>query len=246
MKAGKKKHVAGDYPDPQTSRLPEVVSNGKRRAKIICTIGPACHSEADMRDLLRLGMDVARLNFSHGSHDDHARNVERLRRASQQENRTICILQDLQGPKIRTGRLQRHESVLIKTGSTVTITPQDIEGTPTRISTTFPDLAQEVEPGARILLSDGLIELRVRELKGKEVTCDVVNGGTLGEHQGINLPGIALSIPALTPKDRKDLEFGLKHGVDVVAISFVRTAADVGMVKQIIASHGGDTPVIAK
>jgi pyruvate kinase len=217
-----------------------------RRAKIICTIGPACHSEAAMRDLLRLGMDVARLNFSHGSHEDHARNIERLRRAAELEERTVCILQDLQGPKIRTGRLERHEPVQIKTGSIVIITPRDIAGTATRISTTFPDLAKEVEPGTRILLSDGLIELRVRGVRGKEVVCDVVNGGLLGEHQGINLPGVGLSIPALTGKDRKDLEFGLRHGIDAVAISFVRTAADVRTVKQIIAAHKSEVPVIAK
>ena len=217
-----------------------------RRAKIICTIGPACHSEAAMRDLMRLGMDVARLNFSHGSHEDHARNMERLRSAAEKENRTICILQDLQGPKIRTGRLQDHEPVLITSGSTLVITPRDITGTATRISTTFQDLAREVGVGARILLRDGLIELRVRTVRGKDVVCDVLNGGTLGEHQGINLPGTALSIPALTEKDRKDLEFGLKHGVDAVALSFVRTAADVNMVRQIVAGLGCDTPLISK
>jgi pyruvate kinase len=217
-----------------------------RRAKIICTIGPACHSEAAMRDLLRLGMDVARLNFSHGSHEDHSRNIERLRRAAEKENRTVCILQDLQGPKIRTGRLERHEPVLIKSGSSLLITPRDITGTATRISTTFPDLAREVSVGARILLRDGLIELRVRTVRGKDVVCDVLNGGTLGEHQGINLPGTALSIPALTEKDRKDLEFGLKHGVDAVALSFVRTAADVNMVRQIVVDLGCDTPLISK
>ena len=199
-----------------------------------------------MRDLLRLGMDVARLNFSHGTHEDHAHNIERLRRAAEREGRTVCILQDLQGPKIRTGPLERHEPVVLKTGSVVTITPQHIPGTATRISTTFPDLAREVTTGARILLSDGLIELRVRAVRGKDVVCDVLNGGMLGEHKGINLPGIALSIPALTEKDRKDLEFGLKHGVDAVALSFVRSAADVNMVKQIIAGHGSDIPVIAK
>src|ERR1700676_1688289 len=128
-----------------------------RRAKIICTIGPACHSEAAMRDLMRLGMDVARLNFSHGTHEDHARNIERLRLAAEKENRTICILQDLQGPKIRTGRLAGHEPVLLKTGSTLVITPRDITGTATRISTTFQDLAREVGVGARVLLRDGLI-----------------------------------------------------------------------------------------
>ncbi len=221
-----------------------------RRAKIICTIGPACNTEAAMRELLRLGMDIARLNFSHGTHEDHARNIRRLRRAAEREGRTICILQDLQGPKIRTGPLEGHEPVLLKTGSVVTITPQDVLGTATRISTTFPDLARELTPGARILLSDGLIELRVRDVpgkdRGKDVQCDVINGGLLGEHKGINLPGIALSIPALTEKDRKDLEFGLAHGVDAVAISFVRTAADVSMVKQIIAKHSSDVPVIAK
>ena len=232
---------------PQRGDFPFVCRTpAARRAKIICTIGPACHSEAAMRDLLRLGMDVARLNFSHGTHEDHARNIERLRRAAEKENRTVCILQDLQGPKIRTGRLERHEPVVLKSGSTVIITPRDIAGTPTRISTTFPDLAREVTAGARILLRDGLIELRVRTVRGKDVVCDVLNGGTLGEHQGINLPGTALSIPALTEKDRKDLEFGLKHGVDAVALSFVRSAADVNMVKQIVTGHGSDTPLIAK
>ena len=221
-------------------------SPAARRAKIICTIGPACHTEAAMRDLLRLGMDVARLNFSHGTHSEHARNIERLRRAAAKENRTVCILQDLQGPKIRTGRLERHHPVQLKSGSTVIITPRDIPGTATLISTTFPDLAREVAPGARILLRDGLIELRVVTVRGKDVVCDVLNGGTLGEHQGINLPGTALSIPALTEKDRKDLEFGLKHGVDAVALSFVRSAADVTMVKQIVTARGSDTPVIAK
>jgi pyruvate kinase len=220
--------------------------NGRRRAKIICTIGPACNSEAAMRDLLRLGMDVARLNFSHGSHEEHARSIARLRRAAEREKRTVCILQDLQGPKIRTGLLKNHEPVLLKAGSTVTITPEEVPGTAACISTVFPDLAREVVAGTRILLSDGLIELRVRAIRGRDVMCSVVNGGILGEHKGINLPGIALSIPALTAKDRRDLEFGITHGVDAVAISFVRTASDVLGVKQIIASHGADVPVIAK
>ena len=217
-----------------------------RRAKIICTIGPACSSEAMMRDLLRLGMDIARLNFSHGTHEDHANNIQRLRRAAQREGRTVCILQDLQGPKIRTGLLAQRKPVFLKTGSIITITPDNTPGNATRISTTFPDLARELSPGARILLSDGLIELHVRAVRGKDVLCDVINGGLLGEHKGINLPGVALSIPALTTKDRKDLEFGLRHGVDAIALSFVRTAADVAEAKEIIASHQSDVPVIAK
>ncbi len=246
MKSSKPQPATENSSSIAGTSLSSVTSPASRRAKIICTIGPACHSEAAMRDLLRLGMDVARLNFSHGTHEDHARNIERLRRTAEKEERTLCILQDLQGPKIRTGRLERHEPIELKSGSTVIITPRDITGTATRISTTFPDLAREVTSGTRILLCDGLIELRVRTVRGKDVVCDVLNGGTLGEHQGINLPGTALSIPAMTEKDRKDLEFGLKHGVDAVALSFVRSAADVNMVRQIVAGHGGDIPLIAK
>ena len=247
MNRGKTPVVGEDY--PESTVLVDSHSEGKataRRAKIICTIGPACNTEAAMRELLRLGMDVARLNFSHGSHQDHAHNIERLRRAAEREGCTLCILQDLQGPKIRTGILDQHKPVLLKTGSIVTITPEEVPGNETRISTTFPDLARELSPGARVLLSDGLIELRVRGVRGNDVLCDVLNGGMLGEHKGINLPGIALSIPALTDKDRSDLEFGLRHGVDAVALSFVRTAADVTMVKQIIASNQKDVPLIAK
>ncbi len=241
MKAGKSKAATETF---QNGALP-VVSTF-RRAKIICTIGPASHSEAAMRDLLRLGMDVARLNFSHGTHEEHARNIERLRRAAEKENRSVCILQDLQGPKIRTGRLKGHQPIELKSGSAVIITPRDVPGTSSRISTTFPDLASEVVSGARILLRDGLIELRVKAVRGKDVVCEVVNGGMLGEHQGINLPGTALSIPALTEKDGKDLEFGLKHGVDAVALSFVRSASDVNMVRKIVSDCGADVPLIAK
>jgi pyruvate kinase len=236
--------VAGEL-DEAVDEMPRSRA-ATRRAKIICTIGPSCNTEPMLRDLMRLGMDVARLNFSHGTHDDHARNIERLRRVAEQENRTICILQDLQGPKIRTGSLKDHKPITLVTGSHVTITPKDIEGTPALISTTFTTLARELRPDARILLCDGLIELRVAKISGDDVECEVINGGQLGEHQGINLPGAALSIPALTGKDRKDLEFGLKHDVDIVALSFVRSASDVLTVKKIIAEHGGTTPVIAK
>ena len=239
LKPGKPDLVSGDL-------SAEAAKAATRRAKIICTIGPSCNTEARLREMMQLGMDVARLNFSHGTHPEHARNIARLRRAAKKENRTICILQDLQGPKIRTGRLKDSEPVLIKTSSLVTITPRDIPGTPLLISTTFQGLAQEVRPGSRILLSDGLIELRVTQVRGSDVECEVVNGGMLAEHQGINLPGAALSIPALTSKDRADLEFGLKHGVDMVALSFVRSAADVRTVKEIVRENGRDVPVIAK
>ena len=254
MKQGKFDLVAGDpstlhMDADRAETLALRADTGRvnpRRAKIICTVGPASNSEATLRDLLRLGMDVARLNFSHGAHEDHARNIARIRKAARKEGRTVGILQDLQGPKIRTGRLRSHEPVMLKTGSLVTITPRDVVGTPTLIATTFHGLAREVVPGARVLLSDGLIELRVRRLHGEDVECVVVNGGLLGQHQGINLPGVALTIPALTEKDRKDLEFGLKHDVDLVAISFVRSASDVREVRELILDQGGDVPVIAK
>ena len=191
-------------------------------------------------------MDVARLNFSHGMHENHARRIDALRSAAVAEGRTICILQDLQGPKIRTGMLKGHKPVTLETGGKVTITAREIEGTAELIPTTFQSLPEEVKPGSRILLCDGKIELRVRDVAGQDIHCDVVNGGTLGEQQGINLPGAALSIPALTEKDRKDLEFGLKHGVDAIALSFVRSASDVLEAKKIIAAHKKEVPVIAK
>jgi len=225
---------------------PEEAAERVRRAKIICTIGPACDSEEMIGDLMRTGMDVARLNFSHGTHAEHARRIRRLRRAADHLKRTICIVQDLQGPKIRTGRLKNGKAVLLKAGTLLTITPRKVVGTATLISTDFAGLAREVEPGARILLSDGRIELRVRSIRGEDVECEVLNGGTLGEQQGINLPGAAMAIPALTAKDKRDLEFGLKHGVDVVALSFIRSAADVRMAKSLMREFGKSVPIIAK
>ena len=243
--------VFGDIESANSSIIVDLALEGAvatpfRRAKIICTIGPASNSESQMRDLLRLGMDVARLNFSHGSHAEHSRNIRSLRRAAKKEERTVCILQDLQGPKIRTGRLKGHTPVQIETGSRIVLTPRDIPGTEKLISTSFQALAKEVEPGSKILLSDGLIELRVESIQGDDVDCEVINGGLLGENQGINLPGAVFSLPSLTDKDREDLEFGLKQGVDLVALSFVRTAADVYAVKELIRDLGGSAQVVAK
>jgi len=212
----------------------------------VCTLGPASRSESLLRDLMRLGMDVARLNFSHGTHEEHARTIDRLRRIAASERRSICILQDLQGPKIRTGRLKNHKPVMLKSGAKVTITPRDVAGTTSVIATTFKTLAQEVTAGSRILLSDGLIELRVTAVRGDNVECEVVNGGLLGEHKGINLPGTLVRVPSLTEKDEKDLHFGLKHGVDMVAASFIRNAGDVRAVKSVVQEHRSDAWVISK
>jgi pyruvate kinase len=217
-----------------------------RRAKIVCTIGPACNTEAAMRELMRAGMDVARLNFSHGTHAEHSTVIQRLRKVAAEEHRSICILQDLQGPKIRTGQLKDHKPVLLQSGSTITITPREVLGDETTLATTFKTLAQDVHPGSRVLLSDGRIELSVSKIVGDDVECHVVNGGLLGEHQGINIPGAILSIPALTEKDIDDLAFGLQNGVDAVAISFVRTAGDLRQVREAIAAHKANVWVIAK
>jgi pyruvate kinase len=222
------------------------LSSARRRAKIVCTIGPASNSEAMISDLMLRGMDVARLNFSHGTHPQHAVVMQRLRKVAAELNRSICILQDLQGPKIRTGRLQSGEPVALKKGQTVTITSRDVPGTTEIISTTYQDLAHDVKPGERILLSDGRIELVVQEVRGGEVICEVLNGGMLGENQGINLPGTNVSIPSLTQKDQRDLEFGLQQGVDLVAISFVRTVEDVMRAKDAIAAQRSDVGLVAK
>jgi pyruvate kinase len=217
-----------------------------RRAKIVCTIGPASNSEEMIRELMLAGMDVARLNFSHGEHQEHAAVIQRLRKVAAELGRTICILQDLQGPKIRTGRLKDRVPVALQTGKVITITSDDVMGTADQITTTYRELGSDVKPGERILLSDGRIELVVTEIVGGNVVCRVLNGGMLGERQGINLPGTNVSIPSLTEKDEADLAFGLQQAVDVIAISFVRSAQDVMRAREAIAAHGRNVSLIAK
>lgn len=220
--------------------------SGPRRAKIVATIGPSSNTESTFRELVRAGTDVARLNFSHGTHPEKLELIRMIRKVSAEERKPICILADLQGPKIRTGRLKNRIPVSLKSGQHLTITPRDVAGTSTLIGTTFHTLAENLEDGSRILLSDGLIELRVTRIHGADVECEVINGGLLGENKGINLPGIAVRVPSLTEKDEVDLEFAVKNGVDMVAVSFVRTAEDVRLVKQRVAALGAETWIIAK
>ena len=217
-----------------------------RHSKIVCTIGPASKSRRVVEKLLRAGMDVARLNFSHGTHEEHAANIALLRVTALEQGKTISILADLQGPKIRTGALAGSQPVYLSAGQQFVITTARILGDSTRVNTTFTPLPREVHKGDRILLSDGLIELRVTQVRGREVICKVVNGGALGENKGINLPGIRLRVPALTPKDKEDLKFALKHDADYIAVSFVRRPEDVLQAKTLIRKAGKDTPVIAK
>jgi pyruvate kinase len=218
----------------------------RRRAKIVATLGPSCNNEIVFRELVRAGVDVARLNFSHGTHAEKLKLIEMVRKVSAEENKPLCILGDLQGPKIRTGRLKNRIPVQLKAGQRLTITPRDVAGTSTLIGTTFPTLAENLEPGARILLSDGLIELFVVAVHGLDTECEVVNGGMLGEHKGINLPGIPVRVPSMTAKDEEDLVFAVKNGVDAIAVSFVRTAEDIRLVRHRVASLGAETWIIAK
>jgi len=217
-----------------------------RRTKIVATIGPASSTPEMIAKLIAAGMDVARLNFSHGSHADHAQRIDMLREAARQAERPLAILQDLQGPKIRTGKLGGGQPVALHAGDRFDITIHEIVGTAARVSTTYTALPSDVQPGDRILLSDGLIELRVIDTTDDEVHTTVVFGGELRENQGINLPGVNVSAPALTDKDIADLEFGLAHDVDYVAISFVRRAADLHDVKARIKAAGKNVPVVAK
>jgi pyruvate kinase len=217
-----------------------------RHSKIVCTIGPASREPAVLKRLLAAGMDVARLNFSHGTHSEHLARIQSLRATAQKVGKTIAILADLQGPKIRTGPLASGLPVLLRSGQKFTITTARILGDSTRVNTTFLPLPREVHRGDRILLSDGLIELRVERVRGQEVSCQVVNGGALGEHKGINLPGVNLRVPALTAKDKEDLKFALGQGADYIAVSFVRRPEDVQFAKRLIRRMRKETPVIAK
>src|SRR5579862_8737181 len=218
----------------------------QRRAKIVATLGPASNTEAVLRELIRAGIDVVRLNFSHGTYQEKLALIQMIRKVSREERKPLCILGDLQGPKIRTSKLKDHQPVLLKAGQRLTITPRDVPGTAALVSTTFKTLAENVEQGSRVLLSDGLVELRVHEIRGGDVDCDVINGGLLGENKGINLPGILVRVPSLTEKDSEDLEFALKNGVDAIAVSFVRTAEDLRLVRNRVSAYGSETWIIAK
>ncbi|KPQ00676.1 MAG: pyruvate kinase Pyk [Bacteroidetes bacterium HLUCCA01] len=217
-----------------------------RRTKIVCTIGPATNSRERIMELARAGMNVVRLNFSHGTHDDHKKVIEHIRSVAQELGYSIPILMDLQGPKIRVGHMKDGVQT-VTAGDYVTLTPDlDVIGTSSVIPIDYPTLAKDAVPGDTILLDDGLFEFRVVKKDGESITAQVINGGQLKSRKGVNLPGVKLSIPATSEKDIEDLEFGLKMGVDLVALSFVRNAEDVQNLISRIRSGGSNAGIIAK
>lgn len=232
-----------------------------RKAKIVCTIGPASAEPSILEQLINSGMDVARLNFSHGTHDSHRAAIASIRAAAERLHRPVAIMQDLQGPRIRVGDLEgagvevvaeqriRLVGGMLRPGGRIgsqtgsqTMAPSNL----TEIPVTYPQLVRDVRPGARVLIDDGLIELLVTAVSGGAVECRVKTGGRIMSHKGINLPGTTISAPTLTEKDQKDIRFGVAEGVDYMALSFVRGPEDVQAARRLVAECGGDQPIIAK
>ena len=216
-----------------------------RRAKIVCTMGPAVEAPDKVKLLIEAGMNMARLNLSHGSYEEHQNRLDRVREASKAAKVPVAILVDLQGPKIRLGRFADGPHDLAR-GDIFTITTDDIQGTKERVSTTFKNLPGDCKPGDRLLIDDGKVTVEVIEVKGNDVVTKCIEPGAVSNNKGINLPGVAVSVPALSEKDKEDLRWGLKAGVDFIALSFVRDAKDIKDVHAIMDEVGVRLPVIAK
>ena len=213
--------------------------------KIVVTLGPATDTREKIAALIHAGVDVMRLNASHSTQDDHARRIQIIREESTRANRHVAILLDLQGPKIRLGKFADGSCFLVK-GARFIITTETVTGNSQRASTGYADFASDVKPGNRVLINDGAVELRALEVRPREVEFEVVTGGIISDNKGINLPGVKVSAPSVTPKDLSDLEFGLRQGVDLVALSFVRSAADVAHLRKAIGDRNPRLPIIAK
>jgi pyruvate kinase len=216
-----------------------------RRAKIVCTLGPATETLEQIRGLVEAGMDVARLNMSHGTHAEQAERYYRVRRAGDQVGKAVGILADLQGPKVRLGRF-KDGPIMLESGDPFTITTEDILGDQSICSTTHKQLPQDVHPGDSVLLDDGKVSMRVVSVEGDRVHLETIEGGPLSNSKGINLPGVAVSVPALSDKDQEDLRWALRTGVDMIALSFVRNAADADDVRRIMDEEGRRLPIFAK
>jgi len=217
-----------------------------RKTKIICTLGPACESEEIMRELVLAGMDVARMNFSHGSYDEHKKRIDTLKKIREETGRPVALLLDTKGPEIRTGKF-KNGSVTLSEGNSFILAYDDIIGDEQRVSVSYKGLYQDVRKGDRILLDDGLIELEVTGIVGKDIHCIVLNGGTLGNNKGVNVPGVEINLPSVTPQDIEDIKFGIENDVDFIAASFVRKAEDVIEIRKILDKYNGnDIKIISK
>lgn len=216
-----------------------------RKAKIVCTIGPASESVETLKRLLTAGMNVARLNFSHGSHEEHAARIRNIRQAGRELGVQVAILLDTKGPEIRTGVLAAEQVELVE-GNTITLTTEEVPGTAERVSITYKDLYRDVEVGSTILIDDGLIGLRVEKIEGSEIICRIKNGGILKSKKGVNVPGVKINLPGITEKDSEDILFGIREGVDFIAASFVRKAADILEIREILEQHQAKIDIIAK
>jgi len=222
-----------------------MIEEKRRKTKIVCTIGPASESPQILEALIQTGMNVARLNFSHGTHEEHLRKIQTIRQISERLKQPVAILQDLGGPKIRVG-LMKKGGVELKRGKEYFLTNEMVVGDEQRASVTYPTLPKEVKQGDRILLADGMIELQVLESDGKNIRCQVIVGGILTSQKGMNFPTRTPLASAFTEKDHKDLFFGIQHGVDLVSLSYIQRAADIDGVKSILKKESVDIPVIAK
>ena len=217
-----------------------------KRTKIICTMGPNTNDKNIMRELAKNGMDVARFNFSHGDYNEHLSRLELLKEVRKELDIPVAALLDTKGPEIRTGLLKDGKKVTLKEGQTFTLTTRDVVGDENMAHINYDGLNEDVAPGNKILIDDGLIGLDVVEVNGPDIVCQVVNGGELGEKKGVNVPNVKIKLPALTDKDKEDILFGIRQGFDFIAASFVRTADCIREIKQILEEHGSNMRVIAK
>ncbi|UNK17275.1 pyruvate kinase [Paenibacillus sp. N3/727] len=210
-----------------------------RKTKIVCTIGPSSESLENTKKLIMAGMNVARLNFSHGDFDEHGNRIKTIRQASQELNKTVAILLDTKGPEIRTGKLEVEPVELVQ-DEYITLTTEEILGDKNRLSITYKELPEDVHVGSTILIDDGLIGLTVVEVQGTEIKCRIVNGGTIKSKKGVNVPGVNISLPGITEKDANDIIFGIEQGIDFIAASFVRKASDVLEIRELLKSHNAE------
>ncbi len=216
-----------------------------RNTKIVCTIGPASESLETLKALMEAGMNVARLNFSHGTHEEHKARIATIRQAAEELGKNVAILLDTKGPEIRTGLLEC-DVVQLKEGDAIILTTEEIKGNEKRVSITYEGLPNDVTPGSTILIDDGLIGLTVEKVEGTDIHCRIRNGGPLKDRKGVNVPGVEIGLPGITEKDAKDIEFGIQQGVDFIAASFVRKPEDVFEIRQILEQHNADIMIISK